>query len=105
MDHPIGYGLAGATEDLQQRTAEEVVDRTLQQVRPQLIGAVRTFLSNPVSAISFFTLEIALLGLTREMGRLVVESVLNALAPENAELLPRNVWFECDGYRRNHRKT
>jgi len=105
MDHLIAYGLAGATEELQQRTAENVVDTAWRFVRPQLISAVRAFLDNPVSATAFFAFEIAVLGLTRELGRLLVQSVLHALEPENADHLPRDVWFQCGGYRRSHRKT
>ena len=105
MDHLIPYGLAHATEDTQQRTAEEVVDTALQRVRPQLVSVVQSFLGSPISATTVFALEIAVWRLTREIGRLLIESVLNALEPENGEMLPRDVWFQCGGYRRNNRKT
>jgi hypothetical protein len=105
MEHPIRYGLADATEDLQRRTAEAIVDTALRTVRPRLVGAVQTFLDNPISAAAFFAFEIALWGLTREIGRLLVESVVNALEPANPEQLPRDVWFQSSGYRRNRRKT
>ncbi len=105
MEHYIGYGLADATEDLQRRTAEAIVDTALRTVRPQLVVAVRTLMDNPISATAFFVFEFALLGLTREIGRLLVESVLNALEPANPDRLPHDVRFESSGYRRNSRKT
>lgn len=105
MEHPITYGLAHASEDLRRRTAEEIVDKALQQVRPGLVRAVETFLTNPISPAVFFALEIALLGLTREIGRWLVELVINALEPENGQQLPRDLWFQCGGYQRNNRKT
>ena len=105
MDHPIAYGLGCASEDLQRRTAEKIVDATLEKVRPEVISAVETFLANPISPAVFFAFEVAVLGLTREMGRCLVELVINALEPANAEQLPRDLWFECGGYRRGNRKT
>jgi hypothetical protein len=105
MEHHIGYGLADATEDLQRRTAEAIVDTALRTIRPQLVRTVRTFIDNPITATAFFAFELALLGLTREMGRLLVESVVNALEPANPARLPRDVWCDCSVYRRNSRKT
>lgn len=105
MEHPIVYGLAEATEDIQRRTAEAMVDTAFQDVRPELISAVQAFLENPISPTTFFAFEIAVLALTREIGRRLVELVLNVLEPENAEELPRDLWFECGGYRRCNQKT
>lgn len=100
MEHLSGYGLADASEDLQRQTAEAIVDAALRTVRPRLVGAVRTFMDNPISATAFFALELALLGLTREIGRLLVESVVNALEPASPEQLPRDAWFQSSGYDR-----
>lgn len=105
MEHLNGYGLAGATEDIQRQTAEAIVDAALRTVRPPLVGAVRTFLDHPISATAFFAFELALLGLTREIGRLLVESVVNAMEGASPEQLPRDVWFQSSGYRRCGRKT
>ncbi len=105
MQHPIAYGQAHATNIIRKRTAEEIVDTSFQNVRPQLIKAVQTFLASPISPTTFFALEIAVLGLTREIGRGLVELVINALEPENAEELPGDLWFDCGGYRRRNQKT
>ena len=59
MEHPIVYGLAEATEDIQRRTAEAMVDTAFQDVRPELISAVQAFLENPISPTTFFAFEIA----------------------------------------------
>lgn len=91
MRHAIGYGQAHASEIIQRRTAEEIVDTAFQNVRPQLIYAVQTFLESPISPTTFFVFEMAVLGLTREFGRRLVELVINTLEPENAEELPRGL--------------
>ncbi len=105
MRHAIGYGQAHASEKIQRRTAEEIVDTALQNVRPQLINVVQTFLASPISPTTFFAFEMAVLGLTREIGRRLAELVINTLEPKYAEELPRDLWFECGGYRRRNQKT
>lgn len=105
MEHPTGFGLAHASEDTRKRTAEKLVDTALMNVRPRLVRAVQLFLASPISPTTFFTLEIALLGLTRDIGRLLVELVINALEPENARELRKDLWFQCGGYRRRNQKT
>jgi len=105
MEDSITYGPAHATEDVPRRTAEDIVDTALENVRPRLINAVHAFVVNPISPTTFFALEIAVLTLTREIGRRLVELTVNALEPENAEELPRDLWFQCGGYRRRNQKT
>jgi hypothetical protein len=105
MEYPIAYGLTGATEDIQGRAAKEIVDTALQNVRAELINAVQLFLETPISPTTFFAFEVALLGLTREIGRRLIELTINVLELENAEELPRDLWFQCDGYRRRNQKT
>jgi hypothetical protein len=105
MEHPIAYGLAHATEEVQRRTAEEIVDTAWETVRPGLISGVQAFLASPISPTTFFAFEIALWGLVRQMGRHLVELTINALDPENPQQLPRDWWFQCSGYRRRNGKT
>jgi hypothetical protein len=105
MEDHIGYGLVPATEEIQRRTAEEIVNTAFQSVRPKLVDAVQTFLANPISPIMFFTFEIALVGLTREIGRRLVELAINVLEPETPAQLPHDWWFQSSGYRRRNRKT
>ncbi len=105
MQHLTGYGLANATEDAQRRTAEEIVDAALQNVRPRLISTVQTFLANPISPTTFFALEMAVLSLTREVGRRLLELTVNILEPDSPDELARDLWFQSGGYRRRNQKT
>ena len=105
MQHPIGFGLANASEDIQRRTAEKIVDTAFEQVRPALINAVQTFLATPINPTSFFALEMALLSLTREFGRHLMQLTINVLDPDNPDLLPHDLWFQSGGYRRRNQKT
>jgi hypothetical protein len=105
MEDHIGYGLVDATKDVQRGTAEEIVNSAFQSVRPKLVEAVQTFLASPVSPTVFFTFEIALLGLTREIGRRLVELAINLLEPEDPAQLSHDCWFQSSGYRRRNRKT
>ena len=43
-------------------------------------------------------MEATLLVLVRELGRVMLEETINALEPQQAESLPRDLWFECSGY-------
>jgi len=49
--------------------------------------------------------EVVLLGLVRELGRQILERVLNACEPDQPDKLPKDLWFECGGYRRRNQKT
>ena len=105
MGHLIGWGLDQATEDHRTQRAQQLVDDALGKMRQPLIDAVCAFFEQPLSPSSLMTLEVTLLGLVRLIGRHLLESVLNACEPEQPQLLPKNLWFECDGYRRRNEKT
>lgn len=105
MDHPIRWGLEGATAQQQQQRAEELVDQVWRAVRPKLVELVQGLLSRPLSPAVFLQFEIALLTLVRELGRGLLESVVNALEPNDAGRLPQHLWWEGSGYRRRNHKT
>lgn len=105
MEHLIGFGLADASEDIQQQTAEKIVNTAFEQTRPAIINAVKTFLATPISPTAFFALEMALLSLTRELGRHLIELTINALEPDDPDVLPHDLWFQSGGYRRRNQKT
>lgn len=105
MEHLIEWGLDQATEDHRTHKAQQLVDDALGKIRQPLTDAVIAFFEQPLSPSSLMTLEVALLGLVRLIGRHLLESVLNACEPEQPQLLPKNLWFECDGYRRRNEKT
>ena len=105
MEHSIRFGLPDATARQQMQRAEQLVDSAWDRLRPKFVNLVRSFLSEPISPSAFFAMEVALLTLVRELGRVVLESTINALESRQAESLPRDLWFECGGYRRRKEKT
>ena len=105
MDHPIRFGLPNATAQQQRQLAEQLVDSAWDALRPKFVDLVRSFLCEPLTPTAFFAFEIALLALVRELGRVLLEGTINALEPQSAESLPRDLWFECGGYRRRNTKT
>jgi hypothetical protein len=99
------WGLNQATHEQRTREAERIVDAVLAHVRQPLIDAVVVFFEKQISPLALMAFEITLLGLVRETGRQLLEGVLNACEPSQAAQLPKDVWFECGGYRRRNEKT
>jgi len=85
--------------------AERLVDAVLDSVRQPLIDAVVVFFEKQISPLTLMAFEIALLGLVREIGRKLLELVLNACEPNQSAQLPKNISFGCGGYRRRNQKT
>lgn len=83
--------------------AEALVDETLAVVRPRLIELLNT-LRGPVAPASVFQFELLLCIAVRELGRILLEKVLNSLEGDGAQL-PRDVIFLGQGYRRLGKKT
>jgi hypothetical protein len=88
-----------------EQQAERLVDAVLQRMRQPLVGAVVIFFEKPISPLALMAFEMALLHLVREIGRLLLEGVLNACEPERSDELPKDLWFESGGYRRRNQKT
>ena len=105
MNHLTGWGLDQATGKQRKYEAERLVDAVLDRARQPLIDAVVVFFEKQNSPLALMAFEIALLGLMREMGRQLLELVLNACEPSRPDELPKDVWFECGGYRRRNQKT
>ena len=99
------WGLGQATDKQCRQEAERLVDALLNRVRQPLIDAVVNFFKQPLSPLAVRTFEVALLGLVRELGRQLLEAVLNACEPDRANALPKDLWFENGGYRRRNQKT
>jgi hypothetical protein len=99
------WGLDHATDKQRVQEAQRLVDAVLERVRQPLIDAVVVFFEKQIGPLTLLAFEIALLGLVREMGRQLLELVLNACEPDRPDALPKDVWFECGGYRRRNRKT
>ena len=100
MNDLNGWGLNQATEKQRFREAERLVDSVFQRVRQPLIDAVVSFFTQPLSPLALMRFEVALLKLVRELGRHLLEVVLNACEPDLPDLLPQNLSFEIGGYRR-----
>jgi len=105
VEHLIGWGLNHATDLQRAQKAQQLVDAALDKVRQPLTVAVVAFFEKPLSPSTLMALEIALLALVREIGRHLLQSVLNACEPERPHGLPKDLWFQCDGYRRRNQKT
>ncbi len=99
------WGLDQATDEHCLREAERIVDTVFDKVRQPLIDAVVGFFEKQISPHALMAFEVALFGLVREMGRQVLELVLNACEPGQPDKLPKDIWFESGGYRRRHKKT
>ena len=99
------WGLGQASDKQRVQEAERLVDGVLDRAREPLIDAVVFFFEQQISPLTLMAFEIALLGLIREMGRQLLEGVLNACEPGRPDEMPRDVWFECGGYRRRKQKT
>jgi hypothetical protein len=99
------WGLDQATDEHCLQEAERIVDTVFDKLRQPLIDAVVGFFEKQISPHSLMAFEVALFGLVREMGRQVLELVLNACEPGQPDKLPKDIWFESGGYRRRHTKT
>lgn len=105
MNNLNSWGLDSATDDFRVQQAQRLVDAVLVRARQPLIDAVTFFIENPICPLTLMAFEIALLGLVQEMGRQLLEGVVNACEPSGPDELPKDVWFECGGYRRRNQKT
>ena len=105
MNDLTDWGLDRETAEFRTQQAEQIVDAVLAQARQPLVRAVVAFYENALSPTTLMILELALLRLVREVGRHLLEFVLNACEPDRPDALPRDLWFECGGYRRRNEKT
>ena len=105
MNDLNAWGLDHATDKQRVQEAERLVDAVLGRVRQPLIDAVVVFFETQIGPLALMAFEIALLGLVREMGRQLLELVLNACEPGQPDKLPKDLFFECGGYRRRNEKT
>ena len=105
MNNLNAWGLDSATDDSRVHEAQRLVDLVLSRARQPLIDAITFFFEKPISPLTLMAFEIALLGIVRELGRQLLELVVNALESDCPDKLPKNLSFEWDGYRRRNQKT
>jgi hypothetical protein len=67
--------------------------------------AVLKFLSSEITPTAMFDFETELAGQTRELGRQVMEHVLNQVEPDDPQQMPHDVEYHNGGYRRLNEKT
>jgi hypothetical protein len=83
---------------------ESQVEAALDWLRPELLKLARVLRSGPLTPVVFVQLEWQLVRLLREFGRLFLERCLNGLEGDG-RLLPHDVIYEGQGYRRLGKKT
>lgn len=105
MNNLNAWGIDSATDEFRILQAQRLVDVVLLRARQPLVDTVTFFFKKPISPLTLMAFEIALLGIVRELGRQLLELVLNALEPDCPDKLPKNLSFECGGYRRRNQKT
>ena len=105
MDENSRWGHQHATDDQRNRLAQDLVEQAFDAIRPRLVQAVQGFLGQPVNPAELHRFEVALLLLVREIGRLVLQAVVQSLEPSNATSLPKDLHYQCGGYRRRSKPT
>jgi hypothetical protein len=84
--------------------AEGHFEAVLDWLRPRLLEWVHTMQGDRMTPARFFQLEVQLVLLLREFGRIVLERLLNACEGEGYGL-PHDVLYDGQGYRRLGKKT
>jgi hypothetical protein len=69
------------------------------------VQAVAAFIGGQITPLTFCTFELALIQLMRELGRTLIECVVNGLEPASPDWLPHDVMFDNIPYRRRNEKT
>lgn len=80
------------------------VEAALDWLRPELLNLGRTLQEGQLTPVVFLRLELELLRLLREFGRVFLERLLNEREGDG-RLLPHDVIYEGQGYRRLGKKT
>lgn len=105
MDENNRWGHQHATDDLRNSLAQEIVEQVFAAIRPRLVEAVDGFLKEPISPTALHRFELALLLLVREVGRLLLQGAIQSLEPSDATRLPKDLYYQCGGYRRRAKAT
>ncbi len=105
MDQLNGWGHEHATAQQRHQIALGIVHRAFEQVEPKIVQAVELFLASPISPKSFCAVELALLVLMRTLGRMILQATIQALEPDDPQLLPPDLYLHCGGYRQRNEKT
>lgn len=91
------WGHQHATDTQRNDLAYEIVEQVFQAIQPRLVDAVDGFLGQSISPMGLCRFELALMLLVREIGRLLMQAVVQALEPSDATSLPKDLYFQCGG--------
>ena len=105
MDELTGWGHQHATDRQRNLRARNLLDHAWNATRPQLVHTLETFWKQGVSPTALYQFEIALLLLVREFGRLVIQATIQTLEPTEPRAMPKELYFQCGGYRRRSDRT
>lgn len=105
MDEFNCWGHQHATDQQRRLLAQQIVDQVFDTVKPRFVTAVQTFLALTITPTALFQFEFAVLLLVRELGRLVLQAVVQSLEPSHGNTLPKDIYFQCGGYRRRDKQT
>lgn len=105
MDQLTGWGHQHASREEQTRIATKLVDHAFAAVRGELIRVVLTFISSQICASSFFSFEAGLRLQSRNFTREILQAVIQSLEPSDPQMLPRDIFYQCGGYRRRGDRT
>jgi hypothetical protein len=100
MDELNGWGHQHATHQRQNVLAEQIVDQVFETIRPRFVSTVHAFLAGVVSPSSLHRFELDVLLLVREIGRLILQAAVQSLEPDDVSTMPKDLYFQCGGYRR-----
>ncbi len=104
MDHDTDFTGRWAA-DPKRQFAESILDQAWQVVRPILLAAIMCFLRFPTSPASMLEFERAIFDAKRNLGRLILERILNELEPASHEEMPHDLEWQGGGYRVLRDKT
>src|SRR5690606_28432198 len=98
MCHGTAWGQCSATAQQRNENAARIVDHAWLRVRGRCIELVAQLLSARLAPAQFLLWELTLVVVVRELGRHLLQDALNALEPEQSDLLPRHVWLGTSCY-------
>jgi hypothetical protein len=105
MDQLTGWGYQDASDQERSAVAERIVDEAFGKIRSGLVDAISSFIGGAITPAEFFAFEMLLLTLLREFGRVLLQTVVQSLEPDDPRLIPGDIVFQCGGYRRRRDRT
>jgi hypothetical protein len=102
MGQSIGTEVSQATAEI--GGIENQIEAALDWLRPELLKLAQALRGGPLTPVVFFQFELNLVRLLRDFGRLLLERLLNEQEGDG-HLLPHDVMYAGQGYRRLGKKT